>query len=151
MTPHGKSRLGGRAGGTRRAAFTLIEAIVVIIIIGVLATLIAPRLIGRIGQAKRSTAESNAAVLANQMKILMADLGQVPAGSTIDILFEKPGNVAEDAWKGPYVDTADDLVDPWGNKYILKIPGERRPDFDIVSYGQDGRPGGEGENADIVK
>jgi general secretion pathway protein G len=136
---------------SRRRAFTLIEAIVVIIIIGVLATLIAPRLIGRIGQAKRSTAESNAAVLASQMKLLMADIGAVPSGAGIEILWEKPGNIADDAWKGPYVDTADDLVDPWGNKYILKIPGDRRPDYDIVSYGQDGKPGGEGEDADIVK
>lgn len=132
-------------------AFTLIEIIVVIIIIGVLATLIIPRVFQHIGRSKQAVATVNAAELAKDVKMFMADVGYLPAGVGVEMLWEKPGGVADDAWRGPYIDTADDLVDPWGNKYVLKIPGDRRPDFDILSYGQDGKPGGEGEDADIVK
>jgi general secretion pathway protein G len=133
--------------------FTLVEAIVVIIIIGVLATLIAPRLIGRVGATKHAAAEQKAAVLASQMKILIHDIGGrlPPSGTTVNILFEKPTDVDASAWRGPYVDNKDALVDPWGRPFILRIPGERNVDFDIVSYGADGKPGGEGEDADVVK
>ena len=64
---------------------------------------------------------------------------------------ERPSNVDETKWKGPYVQNAENLLDPWGKKYDLKVPGTKNIDFDIVSYGADGQPGGEGENADVVK
>jgi general secretion pathway protein G len=51
---------------------------------------------------------------------------------------------------GPYLNSADDLLDPWGNEYVLVVPGEVNFDFDIVSYGSDGQPGGEGEAGDII-
>lgn len=138
----------------RRAqrAFTLVEAIVVIIIIGVLATLIAPRLIGRVGQAKRSTAESNAASLASALKTCMIDLGgRLPPGTSIDILYTRPGDAEASAWKGPYVDNPDQLKDPWGKKFIIVIPGQKNVDFDVVSYGADGKPGGQDDDADVIK
>ncbi|MBX3357764.1 MAG: type II secretion system major pseudopilin GspG [Phycisphaeraceae bacterium] len=132
--------------------FTLVEAIVVIIIIGVLATFIAPRLIGRVGQAKHATGEGKASVLATQMKLYLADCGKLPSsGATIAVLFDKPSDVDAAAWKGPYVDNRDALVDPWGKQFILRIPGQQNVDFDVVSYGADGKPGGEGEDADIIK
>jgi general secretion pathway protein G len=134
-----------------RSAFTLIEIIVVIIIIGVLATLIAPRLIGRVGQAKQATAVSKAAEIAGAMKLLITDCGMPPQGSTLDILMKCPSWADKSAWHGPYFDNADQLIDPWGKPFVLRIPGVRNPDFDIVSLGKDGAPGGEGEDADIVK
>lgn len=133
-----------------RRAFTLVEAIVVILILGVLATVIAPRIIGRVGQAKSSTAQSKAASLATAMKVLMADAGMPPPGSTINILYERPTEMDASAWRGPYVDNREALNDPWGRPFILIIPGKKNVDFDIVSYGADGQPGGEGDNADII-
>ncbi len=136
----------------RTRAFTLVEIIVVIVILGILATLIAPRILGRIGQSKRSVAESNAAVLANATKLFLADCGgKMPEGATITALWEKPGGLDEGQWKGPYVDSADQLKDPWGNLFVLVVPGRKNVDFDIVSYGADKSPGGDGDAADITK
>jgi general secretion pathway protein G len=137
---------------TARRAFTLVEIIVVIVILGILATLIAPRIFSRIGQAKHATAESNAAVLANATKLLLADCGgKVPEGATIMALWEKPGGVEEGQWKGPYVDSVEQLKDPWGNLYVLVVPGRKNIDFDVVSYGADKSPGGTGDDADVTK
>ncbi len=132
-------------------AFTLVEAIVVILIIGVLSAVIAPRLIGRVGQGKHAAAESNASVLAGQMRLLHTEAGEIPDGASIDILWERPPEIDEEAWSGPYVGNADELLDPWGNQYILVVPADKNIDFDVVSYGRDGAPGGEGEDEDIVK
>lgn len=142
--------VGKKTIGTRRA-FTLIEVIVVILIIGVLAAVIAPRLIGRVGQAKTAAAASNANSLATAVKLLFADVGTVPPGTSIQALWECPSGVEKTAWKGPYVDSQDKLNDPWGRPFILVIPGKTNVDFDVVSYGADGQPGGEGENVDITK
>lgn len=133
-----------------RRGFTIIEVIVIVVILGIIAAVIAPRFIGRIGQAKVSTAKTNAGSLAAAMKTFIIDHGKPEAGATINILWERPSNVPETDWQ-PYVDNAEALVDPWGHPYILKIPGEKNVDFDIVSYGADGQPGGTDENADIVK
>jgi general secretion pathway protein G len=133
-----------------RSAFTIIEVIVIVVILGVLAAVIAPRLINRIGQSKQSVAAANAASLAMQVKSLSADMGRTPdPGTPITILFENPGEAS--GWKGPYVDNRDNLKDPWGNDFQLVIPGRKNFDFDVVSYGADGQPGGEGDNEDIVK
>lgn len=135
----------------RARGFTLIEVIVIVLILGVLAAVIAPRFIQRVGQSKRSVAEANAASLATAMKLFIADHGNPEPGSTIALLWERPANIEESAWE-PYVSSADQLIDPWGNQFVLRIPGEKNTfDFDIVSYGADAKPGGEGENADIVK
>jgi general secretion pathway protein G len=135
----------------KRSAFTIVEIIVVVVIIGVLAAVIAPRLLNRVGQSKTSVAASNAASLSTAMQTFILDCGNPEPGAPITILFERPGNVDEKAWKGPYVQNADALKDPWGNLFILVIPGKKNVDFDIVSYGKDGQPGGTDENEDVVK
>ncbi|MCG3123488.1 MAG: Type II secretion system protein G [Phycisphaerales bacterium] len=135
-----------------RPGFTIIEVIVIVVILGVIAAVIGPRLIGRIGQSKQAVAKANAASLANQIKLFSADFGPPEAGTPITILWEKPGNIEDSAWagKGPYVNNAQELLDPWGNQYVLRIPGEKNVDFDVISYGADGQPGGDGENADVI-
>jgi len=133
-----------------RRGFTLIEAIVIVIILGVLAAVIAPRFISRVGQSKTAVAEANAASLASSLSVFIADHGKPEEGATIDILWEKPSNIDESKWE-PYVNSPDELLDPWGNQYVLLLPGEKNYDFDIISYGNDGKPGGEREASDVIK
>lgn len=137
-------------GGRTRRGFTIIEVIVIVVILGVIAAVIAPRLLSRVGQSKQSVAAANASSLANQVRLFMADHGKPDAGATINILWERPSNVAEDKWE-PYVESADALKDPWEHPYVLMIPGTKNVDFDVISYGADGQPGGTGEDADIIK
>ena len=146
----GMSDVGCGQRAARRAAFTIIEVIVIVVILGVLAAVIAPRLFQRIGGARQGAAAANAATIATQLKIMAADMGRIPeSGATVAVLMENPGEGS--GWKGPYLDNADQLKDPWGNMFVLVIPGQKNADFDVVSYGKDGQPGGEGEDEDIIK
>lgn len=133
-----------------RSAFTIVEIIVVVIIIGVLAAVVAPRVLGRVVQGKIGAAQSMAGTLANQVGMYQVDIGKIPEGGDLTFLVERPSDVPEDKWKG-YMPNKETLIDPWGNKYVLIMPGIKNKDFDVVSYGADGRPGGTGDDADIVK
>ena len=123
-------------------AFTLLEIIVVVTIIAMLATLVAPRVIKYIGRSKASVAQAEASSLAKTLQLYLVDhgVGKVPPSFELHTLLE--GNDA-------YLSKEDDLLDPWGNPYVLVIPPTYNKDFDIVSYGADGKPGGEGDDADL--
>ena len=139
---------------TGRRGFTIIEIIVVVVIIGVLAAVIAPRLIGRVGQAKRTTAEANAAALSTAVELYMNECGPVPEGAVLaDFLLRCPSGVDAETWNrsGPYIKNSDQLNDPWGRLFVIIVPGTKNKDFDIVSYGADGKLGGDGDNKDIIK
>jgi general secretion pathway protein G len=126
-----------------RRAFTLLEVIVVITIIAILAALVAPRMLGWVGKAKSKAAAAEASAIAEALELYLLDNGmnKVPDGFDINQLMEGPD---------PYFKKADDLIDPWDNPYVVRVPGEVNIDFDIISYGADGTPGGEGEDADIT-
>lgn len=145
----GSVRLDVVRGAGRVAAFTIIEVIVIVVVLGIIAAVIAPRLLGRIGQSRQAVAKSNATQLANSVKLFLADHGTIESGSAISILYERPSNIEESKYK-PYVDNPDQLKDPWGRAYLLVMPGQKNVDFDIVSYGADGQPGGTDENADVI-
>lgn len=121
--------------------FTLLEIIVVVTIIALLATLIAPRLLGRIGQAKTAVAKAEVAEIAKQVSLYCVDHGLTKPGDDFELNMLTSGSTT-------YL-KASDLTDPWGHEYVIVIPGDHNPDFDIISYGADGQPGGDGENADI--
>lgn len=131
-------------------AFTIIEVIVIIVIIGVIAAVVAPRLFQRIGQSKTAMAKSNGASLATAVSNYIADCGMPEQGATIDILVDRPSNVDEAKWKGPYVQNREMLLDPWGKKFDLRVPPTKNADFDVVSLGADGQEGGVDENQDII-
>lgn len=144
------SRIRDRKRRPARRAFTLIEAIVVVIIIGVLAAVVAPRVLQRIGQSKVAAAKASMASLRTSVDLALSDLGRdAQSGDTLrGLLWDKPKD-APDTWqKG--INKEADLNDPWGNPYLLVVPGNIHVGYDIVSLGADGREGGEGDNADIV-
>ncbi len=131
----------------RHAGFTLIELMIVLFILGLLAALVAPRLMGRVGKAKQKTAQAQIQMLATALDLYHLDVGRYPTDEEgLKSLYAKPESLP--AWSGPYLDKAVPK-DPWGRDYVYKCPGEHGP-YDLYSLGADGQPGGEGENADIT-
>ena len=129
------------------SGFTLIELLVVVAIIGLLAGFVAPRYFGQIGKSEVSTAKAQIDALEKALDQYRLDVGRYPSAELgLNALVLKPQNEAK--WNGPYLRKAVPL-DPWGKPYFYKVPGEKS-DFDLVSYGKDGAPGGSGENADIT-
>ncbi len=148
-----KNRMNRHRRRGMRSGFTLIEVITVVIIIAVLAALIAPRIIGRVSQSKVSVATANAATIRNQVKLWMADTGAIPkdGAELTEMLWEKPPGDQAANWKGPYIDSSANLIDPWGNAFQIRVPGQKNFDFDIVCLGADGKEGGADDDADIVQ
>jgi len=131
-----------RARRQLRRGFSLLEVIVAVTIIALFAALIAPNLLRRLGGAKRDQAQIKATAIAAQIKIYLTENRQTSLGEgfSLDVLVTDG-----------YLESMDDLVDPWGNRYVV-LPGTEGRDFDVVSYGSDGEPGGEGgsDAEDIV-
>ena len=135
-----------------RAGFTMIEVIVMVVIIGVLATVVGLRLAGRVGQAKGNVALTQIEVLRSAVNLFRSDGNNISSSDSLrDILWVKPSDDRGNTWRGPYIEKESACVDPWHNDYILRVPGEVHDGFDIISYGADGAAGGEGENADIIE
>ncbi len=134
--------------GTNQKGFTLIELMVVIVILSVLAVYMAPRLIGRDDQARQQRARIDIEALETALKLYRLDTGTYPTTEQgLESLVEQPEGVRN--WReGGYVDRGRILKDPWGNDYVYISPGNHG-DFDILSYGANGQPGGEGVNAEI--
>ncbi len=131
--------------------FTLIEIMVVIIILGILAVYIGPKIMGRPGQAKQVKAKVDISALESALKLYKLDNGKYPATEQgLQALVEKPetGNVPKKWKEGGYLDKGKVPKDPWGNEFVYISPGVHG-DYDIISYGADGVPGGEGEDKDI--
>ncbi|MFH0729256.1 MAG: type II secretion system major pseudopilin GspG [Pseudomonadota bacterium] len=131
--------------------FTLIELMVVIVILGILATLIVPRLMERPGQAKQVKAKLQIESFETALKLYKLDNGSYPTTEQgLQSLAEAPttGTVPTKYPAGGYLEKGKLPKDPWGNEYVFLSPGVNGP-FDIISYGADGIQGGDGENKDI--
>ena len=127
--------------------FTLLELLVVMVIIGLLAGYVGPRFFGQIGKSEVKVARAQLDALQKALDQYRIDTGHYPAIEPgLQALRENP--VDEARWAGPYLSKAVPK-DPWGHEYQYKAPGEHG-EYDLLSFGHDGRPGGEGEDADIT-
>ncbi len=129
------------------AGFTLIELLVVLVILGLLAGLVGPRVVGYLGRGKSDTAKLQIEQLAASLDLYLLDLGRYPAADDgfRALLENTTGDVN---WQGPYLRKEEVPVDPWGNEYHYQ-PSESSTGYDLYSLGADNAEGGEGENADI--
>ncbi|TJZ78774.1 type II secretion system major pseudopilin GspG [Chitiniphilus eburneus] len=128
--------------------FTLLELLVVILIIAMLAGYVGPRLFGRVGEARAKTAASQMKALGDALDQYRLDTGGYPTTEQgLKALSEKPAESSK--WNGPYLAKALPN-DPWDRPYIYRRPGENGREFDLLTYGADGKQGGTGEDADIV-
>jgi general secretion pathway protein G len=135
-----KAQMAGEGG------FTLMELLLVLVIIGLLAAVVGPTLYQRINPAKETAAREQIESFATALDNFMVDMGRYPATQEgLKALRAKPDG--SEKWNGPYL-KKDIPNDPWGNPYIYRAPG-RSGGYEIVSFGADGRAGGENENADI--
>ena len=141
------TELGKRSGRSRGArGFTLMELLVVLAILGLLMSLVGPQVLRQLGGAKSKTALIQIRDLEQALEMYKLDVGRYPSTEQgLDALVRRPGAAA--GWNGPYL-KSDVPADPWNRPYEYKYPGERG-ELDIYSYGQDGSPGGDGEDADV--
>jgi general secretion pathway protein G len=132
--------------------FTLIELMVVLVILGVLASLIVPRIMSRPEEARRVKARVDIQSLETALKLYDLDNGAYPTTDQgLQALVEPPttGVLPKNWREGGYLEKGKVPEDPWGNEYVYLSPGTHG-DFDLISYGADGESGGEGKNADVV-
>lgn len=134
----------------KRRGFTLIELVVVIIVLGLLAALVAPQIFGRVGEAKDGTAKTQMALLATALDNYRLDNGSYPSTQQgLAALRTKPSEALPN-WRGPYL-RKEVPMDPWGHPYAYRSPGVRNPNgFDLSTLGKDGKEGGSGEDTDLI-
>jgi len=127
--------------------FTLLELLVVLVVLGLLAGLVAPKYFSQLGKSEVKATRAQVEGLAKALDLYRLDTGHYPSTEQgLASLVTRPGS--EPKWGGPYLQKSVPL-DPWGRAYAYTAPGEHG-DYDLFSLGKDGQPGGEGENADIV-
>lgn len=133
--------------------FTLIEIMVVVVILSILALYVGPKIIGRPQEARINAAVMQIKSIETALKMYKLDNGEYPSTEQgLEALVQSPevGQLANNWKKGGYLEKGKVPKDPWGNDYIYLSPGaQNTDDFDLLSYGPDGQPGGEEENADI--
>ncbi|KVL04471.1 type II secretion system major pseudopilin GspG [Burkholderia cepacia] len=129
MTPHKKAK-----NRTRHQGFTLLELLVVLVIIGLLAGIVGPRLFANVDKSKETTAKAQIDVLSKAVDQLRLDIGRYPTTQEGLALLMAPPSDGTPGWNGPYLKKAVPL-DPWGSPYQYASPGTHNVDYDIVSYG----------------
>ncbi len=138
---------GSRTGSRRHRGFTLIELLVVLAILTMLAGLVGPRVLGLLGGAKAKTAGVQISDLEKSLELFNLDVGRFPTTEEgLDALVRKPGSAS--TWNGPYLKGGSVPMDPWGRPYKYANPGPNGG-IEILSLGEDGSAGGDGDNADI--
>lgn len=127
--------------------FSLIELLIVMVILGLLAALVGPRMFGKVDKSKQKAAKTQIALFETSLDMYRLDIGKYPTTEQgLKALRSKPDDVEN--WEGPYI-PKDIPLDPWGHEYLYKSPGDNG-DYDIVCMGADGNIGGDGIDKDIV-
>ena len=130
-----------------KKGFTLVEILVVMVIIGLIASLVGPRLFPKLGKGKQSAAKAQIELLGQALDQLRLDVGRYPTTQEgLNALMVNPGGI--DQWEGPYL-KKELPKDPWERPYLYQCPGTHG-EYDLFSYGRDGALGGEGEDKDVV-
>ena len=136
------------AAARAQGGFTLIELLVVLVILGLLSAFVAPQVLNYLGRAKTDAASIQIKNIASVLDLYRLENGRYPSEDEgLAALVEPPPDAT--AWNGPYVRQADSLIDPWGQPYIYRFPGEHG-EYDLFSLGADQTEGGDGENQDVV-
>jgi len=131
----------------RSAGFTLLELLVVMVIIGLLAGIVAPRYFAQVGKSQVKAVKAQVDGLDKALEQYRIDVGHLPTNEQgLGALQVQPSG--EQNWAGPYL-KKDVPLDPWGNPYNYVVPGTHNNDYDLWSWGRDGKQGGTGEDADI--
>ncbi len=141
-----------RSDSRKAGGFTLLEIIVVVFILSLLAAIVAPKIVGRTDDARIAEAKVQIRNLETGLKLFKMDNGFYPdTQQGLQALIEKPtsGTEAKNYKEGGYLEQKKIPLDPWGNPYIYVAPG-LHGDYDLLSYGADGKEGGEGKDADIT-
>jgi general secretion pathway protein G len=129
--------------------FTLLELLVVILIIGLLTGIVAPRFMGQVSRSEVTTARAQLDALDKALQSYRIDTGRFPTTAQgLKALVAQPGD--ESRWRGPYLQ-GEVPADPWGNAYQYRSPGSNGRDFEVMSLGKDRAPGGSGDDADILR
>jgi general secretion pathway protein G len=128
---------------SRRQAFTLIELLLVLVILGILAAIVVPKFSGRTEQARITAAKTQIATFKTALDAFEVDNGYYPRGNDgLQELIHQPSNAQN--WRGPYLDATEIPLDPWGNPYVFESPGRQlQSAYDLMSMGPDGKLGGE--------
>jgi general secretion pathway protein G len=137
----------------KEKGFTLLEILIVITILGILASLVAVRVMDRPGEARTTKAELEIQTLESALKLFRLDNGFYPSTDQgLRALVEPPtiGRIPRNWREGGYLEKGTVPKDPWGNEYLYQSPGIFNRDFDLWSYGADGEEGGEGEDRDVT-
>jgi general secretion pathway protein G len=143
-----KVRHGRGARTDAQAGFTLIELLVVLVILGLLAAFAAPQVLNYLGRAKTDAARAQVQNIAGILDLYRHEVGSYPSQQDgLEALLEEPSDAAR--WNGPYVKRRDALIDPWGQLYVYRFPGDHGA-YDLYSLGADRGEGGEGEDQDVT-
>ncbi len=128
--------------------FTLLELLVVLVILGLLASLVGPQVLKQVGSSKGKAAALQIQEFGTALDLFKLEVGRYPTSQEgLEALIAKPANAR--FWNGPYLKKKLIRQDPWGNDYGYQSPGDHG-EYDLYSLGADGREGGEGDNADVV-